>query len=159
MWSPQKRHFCAKSIKNSRKQVKNGSFSAVFLVEVAGLELAASSTRSRKNIFSEHFYLHIARIFRKIISFCTFIPLFPYRTFPVVVSYVVKARRTVKSGMRRSLESLFHPLTNRTRVKKNAWNIRLICYIITPKRRKIKSFWWQKFCQLRQRSTVENHYA
>ena len=30
MWSPQKRHFCAKSIKNSRKQVKNGSFSAVF---------------------------------------------------------------------------------------------------------------------------------
>ena len=30
MWSPQNRHFCAKSIKNSRKQVKNGSFSAVF---------------------------------------------------------------------------------------------------------------------------------
>ena len=30
MWSPQNRHFCAKSIKNSQKQVKNGSFSAVF---------------------------------------------------------------------------------------------------------------------------------
>ena len=30
MWSPQNRHFCAKSIKNSRKQVKNGSFSAIF---------------------------------------------------------------------------------------------------------------------------------
>ena len=30
MWSPPNRHFCAKSIKNSRKQVKNGSFSAVF---------------------------------------------------------------------------------------------------------------------------------
>ena len=30
MWSPQTRYFCAKSIKNSRKQVKNGSFSAVF---------------------------------------------------------------------------------------------------------------------------------
>ena len=30
MWSPQNRHFCAKSIKNSRKQVKNGSFSADF---------------------------------------------------------------------------------------------------------------------------------
>ena len=30
MWSPQNRHFCAKSIKNSRKQVKNGSFSANF---------------------------------------------------------------------------------------------------------------------------------
>ena len=30
MWSPPKRHFCAKSIKNSQKQVKNGSFSAVF---------------------------------------------------------------------------------------------------------------------------------
>ena len=30
MWSPKNRHFCAKSIKNSRKQVKNGSFSADF---------------------------------------------------------------------------------------------------------------------------------
>ena len=30
MWSPPNCHFCAKSIKNSRKQVKNGSFSAVF---------------------------------------------------------------------------------------------------------------------------------
>ena len=30
MWSSPKRHFCAKSIKNSRKQVKNGSFSADF---------------------------------------------------------------------------------------------------------------------------------
>ena len=30
MWSPPNCHFCAKSIKNSRKQVKNGSFSAIF---------------------------------------------------------------------------------------------------------------------------------
>ncbi len=30
MWSPPNRHFCAKSIENSRKQVKNGSFSADF---------------------------------------------------------------------------------------------------------------------------------
>ena len=30
VWSPQNRHFCAKSIEKSRKQVKNGSFSAGF---------------------------------------------------------------------------------------------------------------------------------
>ena len=30
MWSLPNCHFCAKSIKNSRKQVKNGSFSAIF---------------------------------------------------------------------------------------------------------------------------------
>ena len=30
MWSPRNRHFCAKCIEKSRKQVKNGSFSAVF---------------------------------------------------------------------------------------------------------------------------------
>ena len=30
MWSPRNRRFCAKSIKKSRKQVKNGSFSADF---------------------------------------------------------------------------------------------------------------------------------
>ena len=30
MWSPKNRHFCAKSIEKSRKQVKNGSFSADF---------------------------------------------------------------------------------------------------------------------------------
>jgi len=36
MWSPQNRYFCAKSIKNSRKQVKNGSFSAVFWSKCGG---------------------------------------------------------------------------------------------------------------------------
>ena len=30
MWSPRNRHFCAKCIEKSRKQVKNGSFSADF---------------------------------------------------------------------------------------------------------------------------------
>ena len=90
-----------------------------FMVEVAGLELAASSTRSRKNVFFEHHYLHIVRIFRENAPFCTLFPLFPYRTFPVVVRYVVKPRRRVKSGKRRALESLSFPLTNRTRVKKS----------------------------------------
>ena len=34
--------------------------------------------------------LHIAHIFRKIASFCTFVPLFTRRKILVVVSYVVK---------------------------------------------------------------------
>ena len=48
MWSPQKRHFCAKSIKNSRKQVKNGSFSAVFW--------------SKWRDFQEDEYIHALRL-------------------------------------------------------------------------------------------------
>ena len=82
----------------------------VFLVEAAGLEPTVSSTRSRKNVFFEHHCLHIVRIFRKIISFCTFVPFIPYRTFLVVVSYVVKPRRIVKSGKRRARQSLFSPI-------------------------------------------------
>ena len=60
------------------------------LVEAAGLEPTVSSSRSRNNMFFEHNCLHIVRIFREITLFCTLFPLFPYRTFPVVVSYVVK---------------------------------------------------------------------
>ena len=104
--------FCAKSLKNSRKQVENGSFSAVFLVEAwryslcedictCGLqasltplraicELQASGTRTAIFAFFDYQTLHIVRIFRKIVLFCTLFPLFPYRTIPVVVSYVVK---------------------------------------------------------------------
>ena len=67
------------------------------MVEVAGLELAASSTRSRKNMFFEHHCLHIVRIFREIVSFCTFVPFIPYRTFLVVVSYVVKLKIRLKA--------------------------------------------------------------
>ena len=62
----------------------------IFLVEVWRFELQASSTRTAVFMFFEHFCLHIARIFREIVSFCTFVPFIPYRTFPVVVSYVVK---------------------------------------------------------------------
>ena len=53
-------------------------------------EPAASWSRSRKNMFFEHHCLHIVRIFRESAPFFTLFPLFPYRTFPVVVSYVVK---------------------------------------------------------------------
>ena len=67
------------------------------MVEVAGLELAASSTRSRKNVFFEHHCLHIVRIFRENAPFCTLFPLFPYRTIPVVVSYVVKPKIRLKA--------------------------------------------------------------
>ena len=52
--------------KKYRKQPKTSQKWLVFgcfLVEVAGLELAASSTRSRKNVFFEHHCLHIVRIF------------------------------------------------------------------------------------------------
>ena len=178
MWSLQNRHFRAKSIKNSRKQVKNGSFSAdfwskrrdfrhrwifsrlpltskldalcaehansillrrvqsdltrlrpqkkkeqttlcgfsvrryspkrwrcsrpapwkqAFRSSGGACELQASSTRSRKNMFFEHHCLHIVRIFREITPFCTLFPLFPYRTFPVVVSYVVKPKIRLKA--------------------------------------------------------------
>ena len=72
----------------------------VFLVEVAGLELAASSSRSRKNMFFEHHCLHIVRIFREITPFCTLFPLFPYRTIPVVVTYVVKPKIQLKAENR-----------------------------------------------------------
>ena len=72
----------------------------VFLVEAAGLEPTVSSTRSRKNVFFEHHCLHIVRIFREITPFCTLFPLFPYRTFPVVVSYVVKSKIRLKAENR-----------------------------------------------------------
>ena len=77
------------------------------MVEVTGFEPAASWSRSRKNMFFEHHCLHIVRIFRENAPLCTLFPLFPYRTIPVVVSYVVKPGRTVKSGKWRALESLF----------------------------------------------------
>ena len=65
--------------------------------EAAGLEPTVSSTRTRKNMFFEHHCLHIVRIFREIASFCTFVPFIPYRTFPVVVSYVVKLKIRLKA--------------------------------------------------------------
>ena len=68
-----------------------------YLVEATRLELAISSSRTRKNMFFEHFCLHIVRIFREIVSFCAFVPFIPYRTFPVVVSYVVKLKIRLKA--------------------------------------------------------------
>ena len=44
----QNRHFCAKSIENSRKQVKIACF-RLFLVEVTGLEPAISSSRTMRD--------------------------------------------------------------------------------------------------------------
>ena len=79
------------------RQNKKRPSKTVFLVEATRLELAISSTRSRKNMFFEHHCLHIVRIFREIISFCTFVPFIPYRTFPVVVSYVVKLKIRLKA--------------------------------------------------------------
>ena len=67
------------------------------MVEAAGLEPTVSSTRSRKNMFFEHHCLHIVRIFREITPFCTLFPLFPYRTIPVVVTYVVKPKIRLKA--------------------------------------------------------------
>ncbi len=61
-----------------------------FLVEVWRFELQASSTRSQLKKFFIQFCAHIARSFRKNISFCTMFPLFTCRKIPVVVSYVVK---------------------------------------------------------------------
>ena len=68
-----------------------------FLVEVWRFELQASSTRTAIFVFFDYQTLHIARIFRKFVSFCTLFPLFPYRTFPVVVSYVVKLKIRLKA--------------------------------------------------------------
>ena len=45
MWSTENSRFCEKYIEKQPKTSQNSLFSAVFLVEVAGLELAASSTR------------------------------------------------------------------------------------------------------------------
>ena len=67
------------------------------MVEVTGFEPAASWSRSRKNMFFEHHCLHIVRIFREITPFCTLLPLIPYRTIPVVVSYVVKPKIRLKA--------------------------------------------------------------
>ena len=97
--------------------------------------------KAKKYVF-EHHCLHIERIFRENAPFCTLFLLFSYRTFPVVVSCVVEPRRTVKSEKRRALSNLFSLLINRTRVKKNACNIRLVCCIITLKQGKSKSFRW-----------------
>ena len=146
--------FLCKKYKKQPKTSQKWLVFGWFLVEVAGLELAASSTRSRKNMFFEHHCLHIVRIFREIISFCTFVPFIPYRTFLVVVSYVVKPFLLCKrfdSGQLKmenwKLKNFYPPLTNHTRVKKYARNIRLVCCILTLKRRKGKSFWWQKSYQ------------
>ena len=117
-------------LEQKNKDFRKGNPS--FLVEAAGLEPTVSSTRSRKNMFFEHHCLHIVRIFRKITPFCTLFPLFPYRTFPVVVSYVVKPFLLCKrfdSGQLKmenwKLKNFYPPLTNHTRVKKYARNIRL----------------------------------
>ena len=83
--------------KSAKTLIKSRDLTLFFLVEVWRFELQASSTRTRKNMFFEHFCLHIVRIFRGIISFCTFVPFIPYRTFPVVVSYVVKLKIRLKA--------------------------------------------------------------
>ena len=110
------------------------------MVEAAGLEPTVSSSRTAIFMFFEHYCLHIIRIFRKTTPFCTFVPLFPYRTIPVVVSYVVKPKIRLKAENGEPDKAFFTPLTNRTRVKKYARNIRLFCCILTLKRRKSKSF-------------------
>ena len=111
-----------------------------FLVEVWRFELQASSSRSRKNMFFEHHCLHIVRIFREIASFCTFVPFIPYRTFLVVVSYVVKLKIRLKAENGEPNKAFSPPLTSCTRVKKYARNIRLVCCIVTLKQKEIKSF-------------------
>ena len=78
-----------------KKRVTRTLFS--FLVEVWRFELQASSTRTAIFAFFDYQTLHIARIFRKIVSFCTLVPFIPYRTFPVVVSYVVKLKIRLKA--------------------------------------------------------------
>ena len=103
-------------------------------------ELQASSTRTAIFAFFDYQTLHIARIFRKIVSFCTLFPLFPNSPIPVVVSYVVKTEIADKSRKWRAEQSLFSPLANPTRVKKYTRNICLVCCIIPLKRRKSKSF-------------------
>ena len=97
--------FCAK---NKKKPQKHRVFKG-FVVEVWRFEPTVSGTRSRKFIFFDYQTLHIARIFRKTVSFCTLFPLFPNSPIPVVVSYVVKTEIAVKSGKRRALKSLFSP--------------------------------------------------
>ena len=42
--------------------------------------------------------LHVVRIFRETASFCTLVPPAPYRTFPVVVSYVLKTEMTLNES-------------------------------------------------------------
>ena len=69
----------------------------VFLVEVWRFELQASSTRTAIFAFFDYQTLHIARIFRKIVSFCTLFSLFPNTPIPVVVSYVVKPKIRLKA--------------------------------------------------------------
>ena len=138
--APHKWSSCSQHQAKSKRQLWRAVF--CFLVEVWRFELQASSTRTRKNMFFEHFYLHIVRIFREIVSFCTFVPFIPYRTFPVVVSYVVKLKIRWKAENGESDNVFSPPLTNRTRVKKYARNIRSVWCIVTLKRRKIKSFWW-----------------
>ena len=70
-----------------------------------------------KNIFFEHYCLHIVRIFRENAPFFTLFPLFPYRTIPVVVSYVVKPKIRLKAK-KESRSKPFLSITNRTHVKK-----------------------------------------
>ena len=69
-----------------------------FWVEAAGLEPTVSSTRTVIFAFFDYQTLHIARIFQKIVSFCTLFPSFPYRTILVVVSYVVKTKIGLKAA-------------------------------------------------------------
>ena len=62
------------------------------------IRLQASSTRTAIFSFFDYQTLHIARIFGKIVSFCTPVPFIPYRIFPVVVSYVVNPKMMIKIG-------------------------------------------------------------
>ena len=49
---------------NEKRKREPQGLSFSFLVEVWRFELQASSTRSQKNMFFEHYCLHIVRIFR-----------------------------------------------------------------------------------------------
>ena len=81
---------CSSHHPHRQKTKESHKGSLFFLVEVWRFELQASSTRSKKNAFFDYQTLHIARIFRKIVSFFTPVPLFTCRKILVVVSYVVK---------------------------------------------------------------------
>jgi hypothetical protein len=78
------------------------------LVEVWRFELQASSTQTAIFAFFDYQTLHIARIFQKIVSFCTLFPLFTCRKILVVVSYVVitfeswKTEKRVSAGKTRN---------------------------------------------------------
>ena len=115
------------------------------------MNLRPLGPEAEKICFFEHHCLHIVRIFREITPFCTLFPLFPYRTIPVVVSYVVKPGRTVTSGTRSVLENLLSPITKHTRVEKNTHETYLLCCIITPIQTVVKRLRGKILYKLKQR--------